>query len=77
MNSRELCKRVVKLLILGLVVAFASLLIGRSKNIEEAVMLALIASAMYGVLEQFAPSMADNAKLGTGFALGSALVGGL
>jgi len=77
MNSRELCKRVVKLLILGLVVAFASLLIGRSKNIEEAVMLALIASAMYGVLEQFAPSMVDNAKLGTGFALGSALVGGI
>jgi hypothetical protein len=77
MDSRELCKRVVKLLTLGLVVAFAALLLGRSKNMEEALMLALIASAMYGVLEQFAPNIADNAKLGTGFALGSALVGGL
>ena len=77
MNHHELCKRVVKLLTMGLVVAFASLLIGRTKNMEDALMLALIASAMYGVLEQFAPNIATNAKLGTGFALGSSLVGGL
>ena len=76
MDSRELCKRVVKLLTLGLVVAFSTLLLGKSKNMEEALMLALIAAAMYGLLEQFAPNIAEGDKLGTGFTLGSSLVGG-
>ena len=76
MDSRELCKRVVKLLTLGLVVAFSTLLLGKTKNMEEALMLALIAAAMYGLLEQFAPNIAEGARLGTVFTLGSSLVGG-
>ena len=77
-DSRELCKRVVKYVIEGLIVAFAVLVLPKRKpDLEAALALALVAAATFAVLDMFAPnsSVADAARQGAGFGIGANLVG--
>lgn len=74
-SPKELCKRVVKFLVLGFVVAVSALLIQRKLKAEEVVMLGLIASATFALLEMYAPSIAPHAHQGAGLGIGLSMVG--
>jgi ABC-type Co2+ transport system permease subunit len=74
----ELVKRIIKYLVLGLVIAVVSIVIPKkSLNLEEVVILALSAAASFSILDVFVPSIADAARTGAGFAIGSSISGGL
>jgi hypothetical protein len=76
LDTKELCNRVVKYVLEGLVVAFAaSILPKRKPDFEEALVLALVAAATFAILDLFAPgsglgvSVRQGAGLGLGFQL--------
>ena len=78
MYSKEVCKRVVKYILEGLVVAFAALILPKSKpDLEGALALALVAAATFAVLDLFAPNstLGAAARYGSGFGIGANLVG--
>lgn len=77
-DSRELCKRVVKYVLEGLVVAMAALVLPKQKpDLEAALALGLVAAAIFAVLDMFAPNtvMATAARQGAGLGVGFNLVG--
>jgi hypothetical protein len=78
LDSHELCKRVVKYVLEGLVVGFAAIVLIKQKpDLEACLALALVAAAVYAILDLFAPSIATSARTGSGLVLGANLVGGL
>jgi hypothetical protein len=75
-DTRELCKRVVKYILEGLVVGFCALVLPKQKpDFESAFSLALIAAASFAILDLFAPSIGQSARFGAGAGLGANLVG--
>lgn len=74
-TPKELCKRVVKFLILGGVVAVSSLLIHRKLKAEEVIMLSLVAAATFALLDMYAPTIAPHAHQGAGLGIGLSMVG--
>ena len=81
-DARELCKRVVKYVLEGLMVAFAALVLPqKSLKMEDVLGLALVAAATFAILDMLAPNdsdmgrIADNARMGAGFGIGANLVG--
>ena len=73
----EVMTRDLKYFIEGLLVAVAAYLIpGRSAGLklEEVAMLGLTASAVFAVLDMFAPSVVGAARQGAGFGIGASLV---
>jgi ABC-type Co2+ transport system permease subunit len=74
-TPKELCKRVVKFLVLGCVVAVSALLIQRKLKAEEVVMLSLVAAATFALLDMYAPTIAPHAHQGAGLGIGLGLVG--
>jgi len=78
MYAKEVCKRAIKYIIEGFVVAFAALVLPKKKfDLEEALALALVAAATFAVLDLFAPNsqLGQGYRLGAGFGLGAQLVG--
>jgi ABC-type Co2+ transport system permease subunit len=76
MNLSELVKRLVKYLVEGLMVAVAAYAIPkRSLNLEEIMLIALIAAATFSILDTFIPTMGVSARSGAGFGIGAGLVG--
>lgn len=76
MNSRELCKRVVKYVLQGLVIAIAAILLPKQKPDFEAVLaLALVAAATFAIIDTMMPSLTMPVQLGVGIGIGSGLVG--
>ena len=78
MYGKEVCKRAVKYIIEGFVVAFAALVLPKNKfDLEEALALALVAAATFAVLDLFAPNsqLGQGYRMGAGFGLGAQLVG--
>ena len=72
----ELLKRAIKYIIEGIMVAIAAYVIPKKQlNIEEVVIIALMAAATFSVLDVFIPSMAASARGGAGFGIGANLVG--
>lgn len=66
----------LKYLFEGLVVAVACFLIPKKKlEINEVLMLALVAGSTFIVLDLFIPSMGESARTGAGFGIGANLVG--
>jgi hypothetical protein len=77
-NSRELCKRVVKYLIQGIVVAIAAILLQKPKpDFEAVIALSLVAGCTFAIIDTFMPSMTFPVQLGAGFSIGSNMIGGL
>ena len=72
----ELIKRAIKYIIEGIMVAIAAYVIPKKQlNVEEVVIIALMAAATFSVLDVFVPSMASSARGGAGFGIGANLVG--
>lgn len=77
-NSRELCKRVVKYVLQGLVIAIAAILLPKQKPDFEAVLaLALVAAATFAIIDTMMPSLTMPVQFGAGFGLGVNLIGGI
>ena len=74
----ELVKRIIKYLIEGLAVAVVAMIVPRKPlNVDEILIIALIASASFSILDTFVPSMGSSMRGGAGFGLGTGLVGGI
>lgn len=78
MNFGELFKRAIKYIVEGIVVALAAIVIPKRKwDVEEIVLVALIAAATFAILDTFIPSMGVSTRQGAGFAIGTGLTGGI
>ena len=76
LDSQEMFKRVVKYIMEGLVVGLVCFILpSKSLKAEEALMIALVAAAMFAVLDLLAPSIGASARNGAGMGLGFGLVG--
>ncbi len=76
-DARELCKRVVKYVLQGLVVAFAAIVLPKRKpEYEEALTLAIVAAAVFAILDILAPNsgLGEAVRQGAGLGLGFQLV---
>jgi hypothetical protein len=74
----ELVKRIIKYLIEGLAVAVVAMIVPRKPlNVDEILIIALIAAASFSILDTFVPSMGSSMRGGAGFGLGTGLVGGI
>lgn len=76
MDIGEIVTRVIKYLIEGLVVAGAAIFIPRrALPFDEIGTLALVAAAVFAVLDLVSPSIGVTVRQGAGFGLGANLVG--
>ena len=72
----EIVTRVIKYLVEGLAVAIAAVIIPQKKlAFGEIGALALLAAAVFAVLDLLAPTVGLTARQGAGFGLGAKLVG--
>jgi hypothetical protein len=72
----EFVKRAIKYMVEGIMVAIAAFAIPKKKlDIEEIVIVGLVAAATFSVLDVFVPSMGVSARGGAGFGIGANLVG--
>jgi len=77
-DFQELVKRIIKYLVEGIIVAIAAYVIPKkSLNVEEIIVIALMAAATFSVLDVFIPSMGAGARQGASFAIGTGVAGGL
>jgi len=77
-DFNELVKRAIKYLIEGLAVSICAFAIPKKKlDVEEVVIIALVAAATFSILDVFIPAMGSSARGGAGFGLGANLIGGL
>jgi len=75
MDSRELCKRVVKYVLEGLVVAIAACVLPKDKfRFEDVLALALVAASTFAIIDTMMPSLSYPLNMGVGFGLGANLV---
>jgi hypothetical protein len=78
MNFGELFKRAIKYIVEGIIVAIAAYVIPKQRlNVEEVVVVALVAASTFAVLDTFIPSMGATTRQGAGFAIGTGLTGGI
>ena len=76
LDFSELIKRAMKYIVEGIMVAIAAYAIPKKQlNVEEIVIIALMAAATFSVLDVFVPSIAGSARGGAGFGIGANLVG--
>ena len=75
LDTRTLCKMVVKYITLGLVIAIVCLVLPKQKlDLEAVIALALISASTFAILDLFAPTLSAPAQLGVGFGIGAGLV---
>ena len=75
LDTRTLCKMVVKYITLGLVIAIVCLVLPKQKlNVEEILSLALVSGATFAILDLFAPTLSGPAQLGAGLGIGYGMV---
>jgi len=75
-DVQEIIKRAIKYLIEGGSVAFVAYAIPKNKlNVEEILIIALVAACVFAILDMFAPSIGNAARQGAGFGIGANLVG--
>jgi ABC-type Co2+ transport system permease subunit len=75
-DFQEIVKRGVKYLVEGIVVAIVAFAVPKKQlNIEEVIIIALVAAATFSILDVFIPSMGETARTGAGFGIGANLVG--
>lgn len=75
LDTRTLCKMVVKYITLGLVIAIVCLILPKPKlDLEAVIALALVAAATFAILDLFAPTLSGPAQLGAGLGIGYHLV---
>lgn len=75
-DTQEMFTRLVKYLIEGLVVAIVAFLLpSKSLTMQEVILLALVAAAIFSILDLLAPSIGSGARQGVGLATGFQLMG--
>ena len=75
-NLTEFIRRVVKYLIEGFIVSLAAFAIPKQTlNIDEILLIALVAAMTFSILDVFIPSMGISARNGAGLGIGLNLVG--
>ena len=75
-DTRELCRRVVKYLLMGIVIAVSTLILPKQKiDLESVLALSLISGATFAIIDTFIPTMSYPVQLGAGFGIGAGLVG--
>ena len=76
-DARELCKRAVKYILEGLMVAVAALVLPqKSLKFDDILGLAFVAAATFALLDMYAPNQRNEyVRQGAGFGLGAGLVG--
>jgi len=75
-NLSEFIRRVVKYLIEGFIVSLAAFAIPKQTlNIDEILLIALVAAMTFSILDVFIPSMGVSARNGAGLGIGLNLVG--
>ncbi len=75
-DASEILVRFFKYAFEGTIVALAAYFIpGKKLGAEEILIIALVAAATFAVLDLFAPSIGQSARMGAGFGLGANLVG--
>jgi ABC-type Co2+ transport system permease subunit len=72
----ELVKRAIKYVIEGLVVSIAAYAIPKRNkfDVEELIIIGLVAAATFAVLDVFVPAMGSSARNGAGLGIGLNLV---
>lgn len=74
-DGMEILRRAVKYLIEGSVIALVAFFLPKKTlNVEEIVIIALVASSTLAILDIFIPSMYDSTKNGAGIGIGLQLV---
>jgi hypothetical protein len=74
--TTEIVNRAIKYLIEGLFVAIAAIFIPKkSLPVEEILTLAVVAAAIFAILDVVSPSIGVTARQGAGFGIGANLVG--
>jgi len=74
----ELIKRAIKYIIEGLAVALVAFLIPRKQmNVEEIVIIALTAAAVFSILDVFIPAAGNSSRVSVGYGAGLGVLGGL
>ena len=69
-------RRFFKYIVEDLMVAIAAYVFPRKKmNPDEILMIAVVASATFAILDMYAPEIGDTARKGAGFGIGASLVG--
>ena len=75
-DMMEIIKRFFKYICEGLMIAIAAFVFPRKKmNPDEILMIAVVASATFAILDMYAPEIGDTARKGAGFGIGASLVG--
>ena len=75
-NTTEILKRFFKYLCEGLMVAIAAYVFPKKKmEPDEIIMIAVVASATFAILDMYAPTIGATARQGAGFGIGASLVG--
>ncbi len=75
-DAREFVTRLLKYLFEGLVVAVAAYALnGKRTNVGEVVLLGLVASATFSLLDLMAPSVGASVRTGAGLGIGLNLSG--
>ena len=75
-NTTIVLKRFFKYVAEGLMVAIAAYVFPKKKmNPDEIIMIALVASATFAILDMYAPTIGATARQGAGFGIGATLVG--
>jgi len=75
-STAEIVNRCIKYLVEGLFVAVAAIFIPkRSLPVEDILSLAIVAAAVFAILDVVSPSIGQSARQGAGFGMGANLVG--
>lgn len=75
-NFKEIMKRIIKYLVEGLMVAIACYAIPKqSLQLDEIMLLSLVAAATFSILDTYLPVMSDSARNGTGLGIGLRIAG--
>ena len=75
-NFKEIMKRIIKYLVEGLMVAIACYAIPKqSLQLDEIMLLALVAASTFSILDTYIPTMGESARNGTGLGIGLRIAG--
>jgi ABC-type Co2+ transport system permease subunit len=77
-DLQEFIKRILKYLVMGIAIAFVAYVIPKqSLNLEEILVMAISAAAIFAICDVFLPSIASSVRQGAGLGIGAGLVGGI
>lgn len=79
-DGKEIVVRIIKYILEGLMVGIAVLLIPSKKgavSIEEILIISLVASATFSLLDMFSPSIGAASRNGVGLSIGANIAGGI